>query len=170
MAYKRMVWSILAIWFLGFIVWAHHMYAVRMDTDSKMYFTAATAIIAIPTRVKIFTWVAHFHAYLINAYAAVYWVVLFIFMFSLRRFTRVVLSNASTDLLLHDTYYVVGHFHYVLSMGAVFAIIMGWYHWMPVFVGSHYSSLFTKVFQIRLFLGVNLCFMPMHVLGALRMP
>jgi len=170
MAYKRMVWSILAIWFLRFIVWAHHMYAVGMDTDSKMYFTAATAIIAIPTRVKIFTWLAHFHAYLINAYAAVYWVVLFIFMFSLGGFTRVVLSNASTDLLLHDTYYVVGHFHYVLSMGAVFAIIMGWYHWMPVFVRSHYSSLFTKVFQLGLFLGVNLCFMPMHVLRALRMP
>merc|ERR1711993_123991 len=93
-----------------FIVWAHHMYAVGMDTDSKMYFTAATAIIAIPTRVKIFTWLAHFHAYLINAYAAAYWVVLFIFMFSLGGFTRVVLSNASTNLLLHDTYYVVGIF------------------------------------------------------------
>merc|ERR1712188_188707 len=83
-----------------------------MDTDSKFYFTAATAIIAIPTGIKIFTWIAHFHAYLINSYAAVYWVVLFIFMFSMGRFTGVVLSNASTDLLLHDTYYVVGHFHY----------------------------------------------------------
>merc|ERR1712062_147547 len=92
------------------------------------------------------------------------------FMFSMGGFTGVVLSNASTDLLLHDTYYVVGHFHYVLSMGAVFAIIMGWYHWMPVFVGSHFSVVITKVFQVRMFFRVNLCFMPMHYLGTLRMP
>ena len=170
MAYYGMIWSIVSIWILRFIVWAHHMYSVGMDTDSKFYFTAATAIIAIPTGIKIFTWIAHFHAYLINSYAAVYWVVLFIFMFSMGGFTGVVLSNASTDLLLHDTYYVVGHFHYVLSMGAVFAIIMGWYHWMPVFVGSHFSVVITKVFQVRMFFRVNLCFMPMHYLGTLRMP
>jgi len=170
MAYYGMIWSIVSIWILGFIVWAHHMYSVGMDTDSKFYFTAATAIIAIPTGIKIFTWIAHFHAYLINSYAAVYWVVLFIFMFSMGRFTGVVLSNASTDLLLHDTYYVVGHFHYVLSMGAVFAIIMGWYHWMPVFVGSHFSVVITKVFQVGMFFGVNLCFMPMHYLRTLGMP
>merc|ERR1712210_211206 len=91
------------------------------------------------------------------------------FLCFMRRFTGVVLSNASTDLLLHDTYYVVGHFHYVLSMGAVFAIIMGWYHWMPVFVGSHFSVVITKVFQVGMFFRVNLCFMPMHYLRTLGM-
>merc|ERR1719466_444960 len=170
MAYYGMIWSIVSIWILRFIVWAHHMYSVGMDTDSKFYFTAATAIIAIPTGIKIFTWIAHFHAYLINSYAAVYWVVLFIFMFSMRGFTGVVLSNASTDLLLHDTYYVVGHFHYVLSMGAVSSLIMGWYFWVSIFTRVRISYFFSWIFLVRFFIGVNSTFLPMHILGLDGMP
>merc|ERR1711909_200499 len=155
---------------MGFIVWAHHMFSIGMDTDSKCYFAAATIVIGIPTGVKIFSWIGHFCTGAVELTVTVIWGVLFIWLFTVGRVTGLVLSAASIDLLLHDTYYVVGHFHYVLSMGAVFTIIMGWYHWMPVFVGSHFSVVITKVFQVRMFFRVNLCFMPMHYLGTLRMP
>ena len=165
-----MVWSILTIWFLRFLVWAHHMFSVRMDTDSKTYFSVATVVIAIPTGVKIFTWLSHLHTYCVIYRTRMVWGIMFIWLFMLRGLTGVVLSSASVDLLLHDTYYVVGHFHYVLSMGAVYAIIMAWFHWVPIISGSCFSDILSRFFQWGLFSGVNLCFMPMHLLRFIGMP
>merc|ERR1712173_299555 len=122
--YYGMVWSILSIGFLGFIVWAHHMFSVRMDTDSKAYFAAATIVIGVPTRVKVFSWKGHFCTGCVELTLSVYWGIVFLWLFTLRGVTGLVLSAASVDLLLHDTYYVVGHFHYVLSMRAVSSLIM----------------------------------------------
>merc|ERR1712213_32187 len=146
--YYGMVWSILSIRFLGFIVWAHHMFSIRMDTDSKCYFAAATIVIGIPTRVKIFSWIRHFCTGSVELTVTIIWGMLFIWLFTLGRVTGLVLSAASIDLLLHDTYYVVGHFHYVLSMRAVFS-------W---------------VFLTGFFISVNVTFLPMHTLGLDGMP
>merc|ERR1719308_510743 len=146
--YYGMVWSILSIGFLGFIVWAHHMFSIGMDTDSKCYFAAATIVIGIPTGVKIFSWIGHFCTGAVELTVTVIWGVLFIWLFTVGRVTGLVLSAASIDLLLHDTYYVVRHFHYVLSMGAVFS-------W---------------VFLVGFFIGVNITFLPMHTLGLDGMP
>merc|ERR1719229_979454 len=163
--YYRMVWSILSIGFLRFIVWAHHMFSIRMDTDSKCYFAAATIVIGIPTRVKIFSWIRHFCTRAVESTVTVIWAILFIWLFTVRRVTGLVLSAASIDLLLHDTYYVVGHFHYVLSTGAVFSLIMRWYFWVYVFIGLRVSEFFSWVFMTGLFIGVNMTFFPMHTLG-----
>merc|ERR1719270_1796789 len=153
--YYRMVWSILSIGFLGFIVWAHHMFSIGMDTDSKCYFAAATIVIGIPTGVKIFSWIGHFCTGAVELTVTVIWRVLFIWLFTVRGVTGLVLSAASIDLLLHDTYYVVRHFHYVLSMGAVFSLIMGWYFWVYVFTGLRVSEFFSWVFLVGFFIGVN---------------
>merc|ERR1719414_1029758 len=168
--YYRMVWSILSIGFLGFIVWAHHMFSIGMDTDSKCYFAAATIVIGIPTRVKIFSWIRHFCTGCVELTVTLIWRVLFIWLFTVGRVTGLVLSAASIDLLLHDTYYVVGHFHYVLSMGAVFSLIMGWYFWVYVFTGLGVSEFFSWVFLVRFFIGVNITFLPMHTLRLDGMP
>ena len=168
--YYRMVWSILSIGFLGFIVWAHHMFSIGMDTDSKCYFAAATIVIRIPTGVKIFSWIGHFCTGAVELTVTVMWRVLFIWLFTVGRVTGLVLSAASIDLLLHDTYYVVGHFHYVLSMGAVFSLIMGWYFWVYVFTGLGVSEFFSWVFLVGFFIGVNITFLPMHTLGLDGMP
>ena len=168
--YYRMVWSILSIGFLGFIVWAHHMFSIGMDTDSKCYFAAATIVIGIPTGVKIFSWVGHFCTGGVELTVTVIWGVLFLWLFTAGGVTGLVLSAASIDLLLHDTYYVVGHFHYVLSMRAVFSLIMGWYFWVYVFTGLRVSEFFSWVFMTGLFIGVNMTFFPMHTLGLDRMP
>merc|ERR1719197_30428 len=125
-----MVWSILSIGFLGFIVWAHHMFSIGMDTDSKCYFAAATIVIGIPTGVKIFSWVGHFCTGGVELTVTVIWGVLFLWLFTAGGVTGLVLSAASIDLLLHDTYYVVGQFHYVLSMRAVF-----FFNYEMVFLG-----------------------------------
>ena len=168
--YYGMVWSILSIRFLRFIVWAHHMFSIRMDTDSKCYFAAATIVIGIPTGVKIFSWIGHFCTGAVELTVTVIWGVLFIWLFTVGRVTGLVLSAASIDLLLHDTYYVVGHFHYVLSMGAVFSLIMGWYFWVYVFTGLGVSEFFSWVFLVRFFIGVNITFLPMHTLRLDGMP
>ena len=168
--YYRMVWSILSIGFLGFIVWAHHMFSIGMDTDSKCFFAAATIVIGIPTGVKIFSWVGHFCTGGVELTVTVIWGVLFLWLFTAGGVTGLVLSAASIDLLLHDTYYVVGHFHYVLSMRAVFSLIMGWYFWVYVFTGLRVSEFFSWVFMTGLFIGVNMTFFPMHTLGLDRMP
>merc|ERR1712147_136237 len=152
--YYRMVWSILSIGFLRFIVWAHHMFSIRMDTDSKCYFAAATIVIRIPTRVKIFSWIGHFCTGAVELTVTVIWRVLFIWLFTVGGVTGLVLSAASIDLLLHDTYYVVGHFHYVLSMRAVFSLIMGWYFWVYVFTGLGVSEFFSWVFLVGFLLGL----------------
>merc|ERR1719348_1848135 len=149
--YYGMVWSIIAIGFLGFIVWAHHMFSVGMDTDSKAYFSAATVVIGIPTRVKVFAWLAHFNMVALDLTLEVMWAYLFIWLFTIRGLTGIVLLSASVDLLLHDTYYVVAHFHYVLSMGAVASLIMGVYFWFPVFVGLGLSRHYGYVFFVSFF-------------------
>merc|ERR1739845_15732 len=136
---------------LGFIVWAHHMFSIGMDTDSKCYFAAATIVIGIPTGVKIFSWIGHFCTGAVELTVTVIWRVLFIWLFTVRGVTGLVLSAASIDLLLHDTYYVVRHFHYVLSMGAVFSLIMGWYFWVYVFTGLRVSEFFSWVFLVGFF-------------------
>jgi len=168
--YYGMVWSIIAIGFLGFIVWAHHMFSVGMDTDSKAYFSAATVVIGIPTRVKVFAWLAHFNMVALDLTLEVMWAYLFIWLFTIRGLTGIVLSSASVDLLLHDTYYVVAHFHYVLSMGAVASLIMGVYFWFPVFVGLGLSRHYGYVFFVSFFVAVNLTFLPMHTLGMRGFP
>jgi len=135
MRYVRMVWSIMSIGFLRFVVWAHHIYSVGIDTDSKVYFSTATIIIRIPTRVKVFTWIYNTLLGGVFFTPSLLWVALFIWLFTVRRVTRIVLSNASVDLILHDTYYVVAHFHYVLSMGATSAVIMGSLFYWSIITG-----------------------------------
>jgi len=168
--YYGMFWSVFCIRFIRFLVWAHHMFSVGMDTDSKAYFSAATVVIGVPTRVKVFGWCAHLNSASIELTSEVVWAVLFIWLFTLRGVTGVVLSSASIDLLLHDTYYVVAHFHYVLSMGAVASLIMGTYYFFPIFTGVSFSTYYAWVYWIRFFVGVNLTFYPMHILRMRRFP
>merc|ERR1719245_360776 len=168
--YYGMAWSIITIGILGFMVWAHHMFSVGMDTDSKGYFSAATVVIGLPTGVKVFGWIAHFNMSALELPFEVAWGYFFIWLFTMGGLTGIVLSSASVDLLLHDTYYVVAHFHYVLSMGAVASIVMGWYHWARVFTGTSYSEFLAWSFLLVFFIRVNLTFFPMHLLRLERMP
>lgn len=165
-----MMWSIIGIGFLGFVVWAHHIYSARIDTDSKMYFSAATIMIGIPTRVKVFTWLANINSNNLYVTLPLIWAVLFIWFFTLRRCTRIVCSSATIDLDLHDTYYVVAHFHYVLSIRATSAVVIGSVHYWPVFSRLYVieTSLIvrTLVFSLR----VNRVFFPIHKLRIERMP